>query len=60
MSRAYETARPFKFKFRAMNTDVEVQLVTAGREEAEHAAALVKTGLKHKSSASVGLYPIVN
>ncbi|MBY0220247.1 FAD:protein FMN transferase [Paenibacillus illinoisensis] len=42
MSRAYETARPFKFKFRAMNTDVEVQLVTAGREEAEHAAALVK------------------
>lgn len=42
MSPAAETKRPFKFRFRAMNTDVEVQLVTAGREEAEHAAALVK------------------
>lgn len=42
MSRAEETTRPIRFRFRAMNTDVEVQLVTAGREEAEHAAALVK------------------
>lgn len=42
MSRAAKTTRPFKFRFRAMNTDVEVQLVNAGREEAEHAAVLVK------------------
>nr|WP_154896307.1 FAD:protein FMN transferase [Paenibacillus xylanexedens] len=42
MSPAAETTCPFKFRFRAMNTDVEVQLVTAGHEGAEHAAALVK------------------
>ncbi|WP_336765418.1 FAD:protein FMN transferase [Paenibacillus sp. USHLN196] len=41
MSRTEQVARPLKFQFRAMNTDVEVQL-SAGREEAEHAATLVK------------------
>ncbi|MFJ2047441.1 FAD:protein FMN transferase [Paenibacillus taichungensis] len=41
MSRTEQVSRLLKFRFRAMNTDVEVQLA-AGREEAEHAAALVK------------------
>lgn len=41
MSRTEQVARPLRFQFRAMNTDVEVQL-SAGREEAEHAATLVK------------------
>ncbi|MEO2211121.1 FAD:protein FMN transferase [Paenibacillus amylolyticus] len=41
MSRTEQVARPLRFQFRVMNTDVEVQL-SAGREEAEHAATLVK------------------
>ncbi|WFR64819.1 FAD:protein FMN transferase [Paenibacillus amylolyticus] len=41
MSRTEQVARPLRFQFRAMNTDVEVQL-SAGREQAEHAATLVK------------------
>lgn len=41
MSRTEQVARPLRFQFRAMNTDVEVQL-SAGREEAEHAATVVK------------------
>ncbi|WP_339305482.1 FAD:protein FMN transferase [Paenibacillus sp. FSL L8-0435] len=41
MSRTEQVTRPLRFQFHAMNTDVEVQL-SAEREEAEHAATVVK------------------
>ncbi|KAA8784762.1 thiamine biosynthesis lipoprotein [Paenibacillus sp. 4624] len=41
MSRTEQAVRPLRFYFHAMNTKVEVQLL-ADREQAEHAASLVK------------------
>lgn len=54
MSRIEQVYRALRFRFQAMNTSVEVQLC-ADREQAEHAASLVKTGLKRRSSASAAL-----
>ena len=41
MSRTEHGVRPVRFRFRAMNTDVEVQLAT-GLEEAMQAEALIR------------------
>lgn len=41
MSRVEQVSRPLRFRFEAMNTNVELQLC-ADKEQAEHAASLVK------------------